>query len=420
MFCCRCGKRLDDDMQYCPFCGGKVIIPNQEEASDVDFKDDKPQTTEPSKLEKTIVPIRRRNSAGTNNRVVPIKKPAPSDIIVGETRAPSKSTDKPRTIVPLYDKFEEEDKPVLADSDVKYDTPVFKKPELHPDKPKTVEEKTPSVYDVEEEVSEGSTIVADSYDDDDFTSNRFPLGNFKSRLFSGKHKSPSIEDLDDDVDQEDSEIKPDPYDLEDDSTDEYDFEEGDDSEDEFDDEYSSDRSKTAKHKLWNSETVQGSSDAYDDREIESSFIFRHLRSIIGAFLFLLLLLVNALYFCSDSGQNTLAHIGLAWNAKAYSRLGLEAYNNEDYEGAGAYYKKALSHDPDNFQYATSVAMAYISANNRDASVEALTEAIRINPYALEPYLYLMNFYPDAETRPDSIQLLIEQGYSYTLDERLAQ
>ena len=29
MYCSRCGKKVLDEMLYCPFCGAKIIIPDQ-------------------------------------------------------------------------------------------------------------------------------------------------------------------------------------------------------------------------------------------------------------------------------------------------------------------------------------------------------------------------------------------------------
>ena len=31
MYCGKCGKRVLDDMLFCPFCGAAIVIPDQEE-----------------------------------------------------------------------------------------------------------------------------------------------------------------------------------------------------------------------------------------------------------------------------------------------------------------------------------------------------------------------------------------------------
>ena len=91
---------------------------------------------------------------------------------------------------------------------------------------------------------------------------------------------------------------------------------------------------------------------------------------------------------------------------------------EEYRQAGVYYERALARDSDNYSYASSAAMSYIAADNREKATEMLKKCIEIQPLSVEPYVYLAGLYPDAATRPGSITMLIQQGYQTTGDSRL--
>ena len=159
---------------------------------------------------------------------------------------------------------------------------------------------------------------------------------------------------------------------------------------------------------------------YGDEEESSGFVMRHIRGIVGFILFLVLLLVLVLYFLSDAGQTSLAHINatLPLKSEIYARLGRESYQANDYRQAGVYYERALAREPDSYNWASSAVMAYIADNNTDKAVEMLKKCIDINPLAVEPYFYLMNLYPDASSRPWEITQLLQQGYQTTGDARL--
>lgn len=38
MFCSKCGKPIEDDVRYCPFCGSKVNV-EWEEKQEISYKD---------------------------------------------------------------------------------------------------------------------------------------------------------------------------------------------------------------------------------------------------------------------------------------------------------------------------------------------------------------------------------------------
>ena len=158
---------------------------------------------------------------------------------------------------------------------------------------------------------------------------------------------------------------------------------------------------------------------YEFEDPESgSFFVRHIRGIVGFSLFGILVLVFLFYAFSDLGQMGLARINLAWSAESYSRLGYESYQSAQYEQAGSYYEKALARDSDNFDYASSAAMAYITGQNAEKATMMLKECIQIRPNSLEAYLSLLSLYPDSATRPWDVTQLLQQGYQMTGDDRL--
>lgn len=157
--------------------------------------------------------------------------------------------------------------------------------------------------------------------------------------------------------------------------------------------------------------------AFDDED-EGSFFMRHLRSIVGLSMFMILLLLFVIYAFSRSGQLTLAKANLAWSTEAYSTLGYQSYQQGQYAQAGTYYERALQRSSDNYSYASSAAMAYYEAGNIEKAAEMLKICTQIQPSALEPYMYLLKLYPDAASRPWDITQLLQQGYRQTGDGRL--
>ncbi len=157
--------------------------------------------------------------------------------------------------------------------------------------------------------------------------------------------------------------------------------------------------------------------AYEDAE-ENSFFMRHLRGIVGLGLFVILLLMFVIYAFSKPGQISLDKVNLAWSTEAYSQLGYQSYQAEQFSQAGLYYERALMRDPENYNYASSAAMAYYQANDVEKASAMLKRCVAINPNLLEPYIYLLKLYPDAADRPWDVTKLLQQGYKQTGDSRL--
>ena len=153
-------------------------------------------------------------------------------------------------------------------------------------------------------------------------------------------------------------------------------------------------------------------------EDEDSFFMRHLRGIVGFALFVILLLLFVIYAFSKAGQISLARANLAWSTEAYVTLGNQSYQNGDTAQAAQSYERALQRDPGNYGYASSAAMAYFEAGNTEKTAEMLKKCVEIDPTQLDPYIYLLNMYPDAASRPWDVTQLLQQGYRNTGDSRL--
>ena len=156
---------------------------------------------------------------------------------------------------------------------------------------------------------------------------------------------------------------------------------------------------------------------YEDEE-ESNFFLRHIRGIMGLSLLLLLAIVCMIYVFSETGQTALAKMNLAWNPEVYSKVAYEYYESGLYDMSGSFYEKALARDEDNYNYAISAASAYIYADDTDRAASMLKKSISLDPSKAEPYIYLLNIYPDAAERPWDVSQLLQQGYGRTGDDRL--
>ena len=155
-----------------------------------------------------------------------------------------------------------------------------------------------------------------------------------------------------------------------------------------------------------------------EEEDEGSFFMRHLRGIVGLALFVILLLMFVIYAFSRAGQISLARVNAAWSQDAYSTLGYQYYQAGDYSQAGLYYERALQREPNSYSLASSAAMAYLEAGENEKAAAMLKRCAEIDSTKLEPYVYLLRLYPDAASRPWDITRLLQQGYQKTGDARL--
>ena len=103
-----------------------------------------------------------------------------------------------------------------------------------------------------------------------------------------------------------------------------------------------------------------------------------------------------------------------------TRAAYEAAAAEGVLPAGVELKGSIEipKDPQNGDYASSAAMAYISDNNTDKAAELLRRCAELEPKRVEPYIYLLNLYPNENSRPWDVAQMLRQGYEKTGDARL--
>lgn len=359
MYCSRCGKKVLDSMLYCPFCGAEIIIPEQESR---DGEYDLPP--EPVKVQPVF-------SFDIPDEPESVEAPEPQTTAEGGTE----EREETGTRLPWEEGAGEIPTPAQTP-----EIPAEKSPA---ESPEAVENERPvpesrQVPDVVPGRRTNETLVPD----------KAPLSMFMDEA--------------DDFDREAD-------DLDDDENDDF-----DDFEEEM--ERQARRSKRGRSRKARYEDE----DSDDDGE-DRSFVSRHIRGIVGILLFLVLLAILAFYVLTDSGQLALAKINatLPLRPDIYSRIAYDYYQSEDYAQSGVYYERALARDADSYNYASSAAMAYIAAGDNDKAAEMLRKCVQLNPDAVEPYVYLMNLYPNAASRPWDVEQLLRQGYQRTGDNRLA-
>lgn len=369
MYCSRCGKKVLDSMLYCPFCGAEIIIPDQDPEKAAEMATPEPIRVEP----------------------------------VFSFDIPDEPEEAPAPAEPEPDLPEPEPEPKLNWEDL-IDREKTSEPE--PQAPEeAVEPEPPKQAPLAEENS------------DDFGS----TGHYRRRrsaetLVPDKalviDKETMFMDDADDFDRDDD-LDGDEYD------DEYDDE---DDFDEFEEELERQERRQQRHQKREKKREERRRTAYEDEEVEHGFIFRHIRGIVGILMFLVLIAALMIYALSEPGQMKLAKINatLPLRADIYSRIAYEYYQSQDYAQSGVYYERALSRDPDSYNYASSAAMAYLTGGNNDKAAEMLRKCIQLKPQAVEPYVYLLNLYPNAASRPWDVTQLLKQGYELTGDARLQE
>ena len=60
----------------------------------------------------------------------------------------------------------------------------------------------------------------------------------------------------------------------------------------------------------------------------------------------------------------------------------------------------------------------VDAGTNDPAAAMLKRCAEISPMLLEPYIYLLNLYPNAAERPWDVTQLLQKGYENTGDSRL--
>jgi len=455
MFCSRCGKKVLEYMLFCPFCGTEIVIPEQDdapaatEAVTVPARTEAEKALEPAPQERTAPeapreePVPERFSAARprhadsswmDEALNDVEEELPAEPVKAEpleVEPEAEGVDfmdddgdlednayghgllekeEERASEPMYYRMKEaEAEPAAepeAEPEIEAGEPERRVPELRRRREKKPErEARPQARRKKSEMSGRKRPTrGEALEKDDRTEDGLPDRGRRSADTHVPEKPIKAEDIfmDDVADAEDDY---DDYDAYDDS---------------YEATYEAVKRRRAKY---DEDDDDLDDDDFDDLEKggdKGSFLIRHIRGIVGMILFLVLILVLILYFLSDSGQKSLAHINATLPLKSdiYAGLAYESYQSGDFRQAGVYYERALARSPDNYTWASSAAMAYIADENVDKAVEMLKKCIEIKPLAPEPYYYLLEQYPDASSRPWEITQLLQQGYQTTGDETL--
>lgn len=375
MYCSKCGKKVGDEMLFCPFCGEAIVIPEQDE------KEEAPDQWDSAHEDKqTTVEEFERLLKQTEVESEEEEKEEKSD--ADDAAAELLQWDSARR--DAVDEWARRDEPAtpfeplnLAETAAEgedWRAEITKKkesvqPEKQPPKihhhgdaePVRLEGTAPKL---ERERAKGKTVTAD----------RKPARKHANTLVPPKTMNPNDIFMD---------------------------------------------GKTAAYDAYDDAPADDAEGTFDfDVEDDAGFFMRHLRGLVSLALFVILILLFVIYAFSRSGQYTLARANLAWTTEPYSQIGYRSYQDGDYSQAGLYYERALMREPNNYSFASSAAMAYYEAGNTEKSAAMLKRCIEINPTLLEPYIYLLRLYPDASQRPWDVTQLLQQGYQRTGDTRL--
>lgn len=379
MYCSHCGKKVNDNMLFCPFCGEPIVIPEQDAPVGLEpAADSAPVEAEPQVAEAVVS---KPDSVEIPEPDAPQGSPKPSREM-GEAEAELLDWESSRKEYASDDVWSDRDghaasafSPLSFEAEKPAETLDWREEIARRKEEAAPQKKTPDISEGDVPRLDGIAPKLES-DIEGAKPHRE-----KPRKAASTLVPPKVMD---------------PNDI---------FMDGADK-DAFDD-FDAPSGKDFKEEEY----------VFEDAD-EGSFFMRHIRGLVGLALLVILMLMFVIFAFSRAGQQSLARVNLAWSTEAYSQLGYENYQAQQFEQAGLYYERALQRDPDNYSYASSAAMAYVEAKNTEKAAAMLKRCAEISPMLLEPYIYLLNLYPDAAQRPWDITQLLQQGYERTGDIRL--
>ena len=376
MYCSHCGKKVGDTMLFCPFCGEPIVIPEQDEPADA-----APVTEAPVEA----VPAEIGEREPETSSPLPVPDPdvengfndAARELLEWtrdrehHTNVWARDESEIEAFQPLQ--LEQDEEP---SDDWKEEISRKKEASVPEKKPPEIQRSDPDPVRLEGKAPRLQSEVKGVK----------PAGMEGPGKAARKHANTLVPPKTMDPDDIFMDGKDGDYD---DDLDPYD----DDGDDAFTEEF-----------------------AFEDDD--GGFFMRHLRGIVGLALFVILLLLFVIYAFSKAGQVSLARANLAWSTEAYITLGNQSYQSGETAYAAQCYERALQRAPDNYGYASSAAMAYFEAGDTEKTAAMLKRCIEIDPAQLDPYIYLLNMYPEAASRPWDVTQLLQQGYKNTGDSRL--
>ena len=369
MYCGQCGKKVMENMLFCPFCGSPIVIPDQDEAQVEVPRQEAERPAAPAEPVKIVLPVKSK----------PVEKAKPAEaepageeppVSLFDRFAQPEKKEKPRKetpqkeFVPLSFDFETQ----LRETDAAIEAEAVEKAGEEQEAEQTVED----IFSVKPEFR-------------DAPRSREPRRDAGSRRRNANTYVP-VRDVDPDNMFMDE--------LDGDGEDDYDLDE---------------------------EPVRRGSyrDEFEFEEPEhGSFFQRHIRGIVGLILMLILAIICTVWLFSPKGQLTLARVNLAWKAQPYADLGYDAYQMDSDLLAAKYYEKAFARDNTNYEYAHSAMVAYYEAEKIEEAAAMLKHCVEMAPDNPEPYQEMLILYPDAASRPWEITELIRLGYQRTGHEAL--
>ena len=384
MYCGQCGKKVMDNMLFCPFCGSPIVIPEQDEPQQPAVK---------------AAPVKEAPVIEAPVKAASVKEAAPAKETIAEpqSRQISLFEDAPREeeaaaedeeFEPLSFSFDDDDEAFEEEeivTDAEFEAAFGEDDDE--DEESEEEEIVPDFLLVEEESIE--ELEEEEAEDVESEPVKKPVRSRPqkapemNRRRENKTYIPVKEvDMDNLFMDEESLEEEDEYDL------------PDDFDEEFENEFE-----------------------FEEPE-EGSFVQRHIRGIVGLILMLVLVIIILIWAMSGKGQITLAKFNLAWDPEVYADLGYEAYQEDSDLLAARYYEKALAREPGNYDYAHSAMVAYYEADRIESAASMLKKCVELRPDSAEPYKEMLILYPDAANRPWEIKELIRMGYERTGDAAL--
>lgn len=373
MYCGQCGKKIVEGMLFCPFCGSRVVIPEQD--------DQEPMAhSEPENAPVSPAPV-------------PLQAQQHKPVSLFENvDAPAEAVQAEYPQVPQQEPEEEIQEEVQEDF-----VPLnLEAPQGVEDSREDMEVTHPGVVPQFVPPKEESEVQRQSYDVPERTAtvSARPIQRSAPRQIKRpdaprKQTFIPVKEVDLDNMFMDDLSDGDPYDEDD-----YDVDEAPVRSRYYEEDYS-----------------------FEEPE-HGGFFQRHIRGIVALILLAILGIVFGVWIFSDNGQRVLASANLAWNAQSYADLGYEAYQQNNDLQAARYYERALERDGSNYEYAHSAMVAYYEANQIESAAAMLKKCIEMDPDNPEPYHEMLILYPDAANRPWEIQELIRLGFQRTGDQSL--
>ena len=375
MFCSQCGKKVMENMLFCPFCGSPIVIPDQETLSAEPVKEQVRVA-----VQETVQPVQEVAEevevlpAGTpvrqeENGPLNISINWGSDEVVPETEDEE-----------YVDDEELEDVSYLFEEDDDEDEDEEDEEEFVPLDLEALEVESIEILSGNGVNSEISELLSSQLEEAERPKSKLNRSNAKTPARTrphgnGKNTYVPVKAFD-------------PDDI---------FLDGGDEEDDYED-YDED---------------------YDYEEPEyGGFFVRHIRGLVALALFVTVLAIVAGWAFSDAGQMSLANANLAWRPSVYESMGYQAYQEGSYALSAGYYEKALARDIANYNYAYSAGIAYYMAGDIPRAADMGKKAVEINSSKADAYHLLLRLYPDAATRPWDVSSLLQKGYQLTGDPAL--